>query len=89
MHEGRLELITWDAWNDDLEEMIGWGGVFKNEVPEHKHMFEVELQGDLKNFFKHWPQGFRWTCCGLDGGTQYGCDHHGSGSKPCTCDFCR
>ncbi|ETW83509.1 hypothetical protein HETIRDRAFT_165791 [Heterobasidion irregulare TC 32-1] len=45
--------------------MIEWGGVFKNEVPEHKHMFEVELQGDLKNFFKHWPQGFRWTCCGL------------------------
>jgi hypothetical protein len=18
----------------------------------------------------------------------YGCDHHGTGSKPCTCDFC-
>ena len=34
------------------------------------------------------PRAFRWTCCGLSGNWSRGCDHHGSGEIPCTCDFC-
>ena len=59
------------------------------EAEEHKRMFEVECRGKKSLFFKKWPQAFRWTCCGTDAGMNYGCDHHGSGSRPCTCDFCQ
>ena len=68
---------------------MGWGNVLYEEAEYLKHKFEVTCGGDPARFFKEWPQGFRWTCCGLDGSTHFGCDHHGSGRKPCTCDFCR
>ncbi|KDQ17582.1 hypothetical protein BOTBODRAFT_29757 [Botryobasidium botryosum FD-172 SS1] len=85
LHEGRLELITWTLPGLD----VGWANVYLNEVDDLKHKFEVEFGGDEEKFFEYWPQGFRWTCCGLDGAITYGCDHHGTGKKPCTCDFCR
>ncbi|KIM38938.1 hypothetical protein M413DRAFT_447589 [Hebeloma cylindrosporum] len=84
-HEGKLELMTWPSPEEDL----GWGGCFADESDDLKHKFEVEFGGDEARFYKHWPQGFRWTCCGTDAGMKWGCDHHGTGSKPCTCDFCR
>ncbi|KAF9560651.1 hypothetical protein CPC08DRAFT_665197 [Agrocybe pediades] len=85
LHHGKLELITWS----NAKEGTGWGHVFEDEAADLKRKFEVELQRDEAKFYKEWPQGFRWTCCGTDGGMDYGCDHHGSGPKPCTCDFCR
>ncbi|KAJ7217714.1 hypothetical protein GGX14DRAFT_597525 [Mycena pura] len=84
-HEGRLELITWDC----PEEELGWGACFADESDDLKKKFETEFGSDEEKFFEHWPQGFRWTCCGTDGGMDYGCDHHGSGSRSCTCDYCR
>lgn len=84
-HEGRLELITWSC---PLEE-TGWGHVVENEAADFKRKFEVQYGGNEERFYKYWPQGFRWTCCGTDAGMDYGCDHHGSGTQPCTCDFCR
>jgi len=80
-HEGRLELITWPC----VEDGTGWGGCFAEESDVLRLKFETEFHGDLERFYKYWPQGFRWTCCGSN--TSYGCDHHGTGSKPCTCDF--
>ncbi|KAH6890921.1 hypothetical protein BKA70DRAFT_1408699, partial [Coprinopsis sp. MPI-PUGE-AT-0042] len=65
------------------------GGVFIEEVEDHKKTFHEKYNGDLKRFFNYWPQGFRWTCCGMGGDQNFGCDHHGAGAKPCTCDFCR
>ncbi|KAF7306001.1 hypothetical protein HMN09_00754600 [Mycena chlorophos] len=85
LHEGRLELITWDC----PEEGLGWGACLKEESDDLKKTFETEYEGDLLKFFDYWPQGFRWTCCGLSGDVNYGCDHHGTGKTPCTCDFCR
>jgi len=85
IHEGRLELITWPCPEGDT----GWGACFTEESDGLRHKFETEFRGDLKKFYKYWPQGFRWTCCGCCGSSTYGCDHHGTGSKPCTCDFCR
>ncbi|KDQ17573.1 hypothetical protein BOTBODRAFT_29748 [Botryobasidium botryosum FD-172 SS1] len=84
-HEGRLELITWTLPGSDL----GWGNCFAEESDDLKRKFEVEYGGDEEKFFEYWPQGFRWTCCGAEGDNTYGCDHHGAGRKPCTCDFCR
>jgi hypothetical protein len=84
-HEGRLELIIWSC----PKEATGWGHCCKEESDDLRRKFEVEFGGDEEKFHEYWPQGFRWTCCGTDAGMEYGCDHHGSGSKPCTCDFCR
>ncbi|KAH8105312.1 hypothetical protein BXZ70DRAFT_920313 [Cristinia sonorae] len=85
LHEGKLELITWPFPAEDL----GWGACFTEESDDLKRKFEVEYGGDLQKFFEYWPQGFRWTCCGTSGDMQWGCDHHGTGSKPCTCDYCK
>jgi len=85
LHEGKLELITWS----NKKEGTGWGHVFEEEVDYMRKKFKEEYGSDESKLFKEWPQGFRWTCCGTDAGMDYGCDHHGSGSKPCTCDFCR
>ena len=86
---GELELITWEYTDPEYGYRMGWGNVLYEEAEYLKHKFEVTCGGDPARFFKEWPQGFRWTCCGLDGSTHFGCDHHGSGRKPCTCDFCR
>jgi hypothetical protein len=84
-HEGHLELITWPC----PKEGTGWGNCFTEEEADYKRKFEVEFRGDLEKFYGYWPQGFRWTCCGMEGNMDYGCDHHGAGKAPCTCDFCR
>ncbi|KAF7376440.1 hypothetical protein MSAN_00059600 [Mycena sanguinolenta] len=84
-HEGRLELITWNC----PEKGLGWGACFADESDDLKTKFKLKFGGDEAKFFDYWPQGFRWTCCGTDAGMSYGCDHHGSGSRPCTCDFCK
>ncbi|PNW79834.1 hypothetical protein CHLRE_08g368550v5 [Chlamydomonas reinhardtii] len=86
-HEGDLELITWNGKTDDGEKM-GWGAVVIEEAEDHKRSFYNEYGGDQERFFEWWPQGFRWTCCGCTGDMPWGCDHHGTGSKPCKCDFC-
>jgi hypothetical protein len=83
-HEGRLELITWPC----KKEGTGWGHCFVEESDDLCRKFTTEFSGDEEKLYGYWPQGFRWTCCGTDGGMEYGCDHHGTGSKPCTCDFC-
>ncbi|EIM84495.1 uncharacterized protein STEHIDRAFT_100561 [Stereum hirsutum FP-91666 SS1] len=85
IHEGRLELITWPS----PTEGTGWGACLLEEADDLKRKFETQFNGDQNKFFKYWPQGFRWTCCGTDGGMTWGCDHHGTGKKPCTCDYCR
>ena len=84
-HEGKLELITWPC----KKEETGWGHCFAVESDDLRRKFAVEYGGDEAKLFKYWPQGFRWTCCGTDAGMNWGCDHHGTGSKPCTCDYCR
>ncbi|KAH8586022.1 hypothetical protein B0O99DRAFT_695870 [Bisporella sp. PMI_857] len=92
LHEGKLELVTWDTPenpDEDYSEAMGWGAVVKSEAEEFKQKFESELGADEKKLYKEWPQAFRWTCCGTGADMKYGCDHHGTGSRPCTCDFCK
>ncbi|KAG2428871.1 hypothetical protein HYH02_014194 [Chlamydomonas schloesseri] len=86
-HEGELELITWDGKSDDGEQ-LGWGAVVIEEAEDHKRSFHTKYGADMERFYEWWPQGFRWTCCGCTGDMPWGCDHHGTGSKPCKCDFC-
>ena len=87
-HEGRLELITWESPESDKDK-TGWGNCFIEESAELKAKFESKYKSDEAKFYGYWPQGFRWTCCGGAGDNNQGCDHHGSGSTPCTCDFCQ
>ncbi|KAI0036881.1 hypothetical protein K488DRAFT_26962, partial [Vararia minispora EC-137] len=84
-HEGELELITWDC----RAEGTGWGHCCREESASLKRKFENQFDGNLERFYNYWPQAFRWKCCGMDASMDSGCDHHGTGSKPCTCDFCR
>ncbi|KAF5337594.1 hypothetical protein D9758_014937 [Tetrapyrgos nigripes] len=71
------------------ENIWAGGNVFKEEADELKRKFEQEFSGDEEKFYKYRRQAFRWTCCGLDADLDYGCDHHGTGSAPCSCDFCK
>ena len=84
-HEGQLELITWVCEEED----VGFGACYLEECDDLKEAFETRFEGDLEKFYKYRPHAFRWTCCGMVGDMNYGCDHHGTGSKPCSCDFCR
>jgi hypothetical protein len=59
------------------------------QVPLVRAQFENECRGKKSVFFKKRPHAFRWTCCGVEGSSNFGCDHHGTGRQPCTCDFCR
>ena len=86
-HEGRLELITWEGSSGG--EKMGWGNCIIEDCGDLKRKFEDEFGGDEKRMYDYWPQGFRWTCCGLEGDSRFGCDHHGAGTKPCSCDFCQ
>ena len=88
MHEGEVDLIIWPYEEDGCE--LGWGGVAADKADEFKAMFLNEYDGNEKRFAEYWDNAFRWTCCGssLGEGTQ-GCDHHGRGSVPCSCPFCR
>ncbi|KAI1207353.1 uncharacterized protein F4807DRAFT_462804 [Annulohypoxylon truncatum] len=90
-HFGDLELITWgdttyDEGDDDHK--MGWGNCFINESLQLKRKYEEEFGSDDISMYGYWPQGFRWTCCGMVGDQREGCDHHGSGPDPCQCDFC-
>ncbi|KZP08178.1 hypothetical protein FIBSPDRAFT_803285 [Athelia psychrophila] len=87
-HEGRLELVTWDCV-DDEGDALGWGGCFIEESDDLRKKYEGEFGRDPSKLYEHWPQAFRWTCCGTSADMKHGCDHHGSGSRPCTCDYCR
>ncbi|KAJ7826097.1 hypothetical protein B0H14DRAFT_2453212 [Mycena olivaceomarginata] len=84
-HEGRLEIVTWES----PEHNTGWGACDKDRAEEVKRYFETDMEGDEELLFKYMPTAFRWTCCGTHARKNPGCDHHGSGSYPCTCDFCR
>ncbi|KAL1739556.1 hypothetical protein HDZ31DRAFT_46526 [Schizophyllum fasciatum] len=90
MHEGALELVTWDAEEvNEVGDKLGWGACVEEESDDLKRKYYEEFKGDDRKMFEYWPQGYRWTCCGMPGDMSYGCDHHGTGSKPCTCDYCR
>ncbi|RDB18243.1 hypothetical protein Hypma_000453 [Hypsizygus marmoreus] len=86
-HFGKLELVTWDGQDEDGER-LGWGATIAEETSDMRTKFYEELKGDEEKFFKYWPRAFRWTCCGLEGGRSFGCDHHGTGPSRCSCDFC-
>lgn len=97
-HEGRLELITWSvpassqrpADGDDFCEDMGWGNCVAGEDSDDlRQKFETEFAGSEERLYEYWPQGFRWTCCGTEGDQDFGCDHHGKGPTPCSCDFCQ
>ncbi|KAF9649326.1 hypothetical protein BDM02DRAFT_3094964, partial [Thelephora ganbajun] len=83
-HEGQLELITWVC----EEEQLGFGACCFEDCDDLKEIFEIEFEGNLAKFYEYRPHAFRWTCCGMPGDMRFGCDHHGTGSKPCSCDFC-
>ena len=68
---------------------MGWGACVQEEAEDLKAKFEGEMGGDEKRLYEYWPQAFRWTCCGTSADMKWGCDHHGGGKKPCTCDFCQ
>ncbi len=87
-HEGDLELITWERVDKDGYK-LGWGNCYIEESDEMKQKFEKEFNSDHKKLYDYRPQAFRWRCCGTDGNQEFGCDHHGSGSNPCSCDYCR
>ncbi|TFK99195.1 hypothetical protein BDV98DRAFT_511234, partial [Pterulicium gracile] len=86
-HFGKLELIIWTGVDDG--DKLGFGCVYEDEADDLKHRFETEFNSDLEKFFEERPMGYRWTCYGMVGDMTYGCDHHGTGPKPCTCDYCR
>lgn len=97
-HEGSLELITWSvpatnqrpADSDGFCPDLGWGNCFAGEDSDSlRRQFETEFAGSEERFYEYWPQGFRWTCCGTEGEQKFGCDHHGKGARPCSCDFCK
>ena len=97
-HTGQLELVEWsmrggpeivDSDGED-EEAMGWGFTLAEESSELRAQFEekhsARTPADLAAFFDSRHDGcFRWTCCGSEGGTVCGCDHHGEG---CSCDYC-
>ncbi|KAL0568583.1 hypothetical protein V5O48_013401 [Marasmius crinis-equi] len=91
LHEGKLELMTWDYSLPEFEMELGFGGATRDQADHLKEIFESDLfGGDLEKFYKYRPNAFRWTCCGAPGDVKLGCDHHGKGNprKPCSCDFC-
>ena len=68
---------------------VGFGACCLEECDDLKKTFETEFEGNMERFYKYRPHAFRWTCCGMPGDMHFGCDHHGTGSKACSCDFCR
>lgn len=86
-HEGVPELIIWPG-NESPHYSTGWGNVEESHSAALKKRFEEELGCDEEKLYKIRPEAFRWTCCGKTLDTPYPCDHHGTGSTPCSCDFC-
>ncbi|XXH03350.1 hypothetical protein Hte_009748 [Hypoxylon texense] len=87
-HFGELELITWGGRDPLFGEETGWGNCLLSESADLKRKYKGEFKSDDAQMYRYWPQGFRWTCCGLCGDQRLGCDHHGTGPDPCQCDFC-
>ncbi|KAF9481914.1 hypothetical protein BDN70DRAFT_830152 [Pholiota conissans] len=85
-HEGALELITWPATFNGVK--TGWGHIEIEYSDNLKQKFEKEFDGDEEKLFLFYRRAFRWTCCGTHANMDWGCDHHGSGRNPCSCDFC-
>ncbi|KAI1372907.1 hypothetical protein F4677DRAFT_431160 [Hypoxylon crocopeplum] len=69
-------------------EELGWGNCVVSDGAGLKRKYEEEFKSDDARMYRYWPQGYRWTCCGTDGGQRFGCDHHGTGPEPCCCGFC-
>lgn len=77
---GELELITWGGVDNGIR--LGWGGIVVEESAALKRRFETDMGRDEAQLFSRWPAAFRWRCCGMDGESRMGCDHHGNGSPP-------
>ena len=84
-HDGLLELMTWNYVEEGTE--LGWGGCYAEDSEKLQKKFREEFNSNEEKFYDYWPQGFRWTCCGATGDVDF-CDHHGSGSTKCRCDYC-
>lgn len=50
------EKTSYDIGKDDDGDLLGWGGVFRDEAAELKETFEKKYGGDPKKFFDYWPQ---------------------------------
>ncbi|KAI0853095.1 hypothetical protein F5Y00DRAFT_271587 [Daldinia vernicosa] len=88
-HFGKLELITWGGVCSDNDEEMGWGNSVASESARLKRMYEEDFKSDDIRMHQFWPQGFLWTCCGLLSDMKnFGCDHHGTGPRPCSCYYC-
>ncbi|KAH9906739.1 hypothetical protein F4778DRAFT_800717 [Xylariomycetidae sp. FL2044] len=88
-HFGELELITWGGTvHHFFTESTGWGNCSEDESADLKRKYEDEFKSNDAQMYEYWPQGYRWTCCGMGGDQPWGCDHHGTGPQPCQCDFC-
>ncbi|KAI1646304.1 hypothetical protein F4815DRAFT_472792 [Daldinia loculata] len=87
-HFGELELITWGGVCSVTGDELGWGNCVVSESAELKRKYEEDFKSDDIRMHQYWPQGFRWTCCGMLSDMNFGCDHHGTGPQPCSCDFC-
>ena len=92
VHFGKLELMTWRCMEEGYDEELGFAGFVASEEEETRRNFQEKFGGDEAKYFAYKPDGFHWTCCGVDASTgEYGCDHHGDprAPGPCRCDFCR
>jgi len=87
--DGKLgaPVSTKPRWGDDDLEAMGWGGALIEEEQDILTKFEA-CGRDYGKMYKQWENAFRWTCCGVQGGSGGGCDHHGSRGR-CSCDYCR
>ncbi|KZV82941.1 hypothetical protein EXIGLDRAFT_843339 [Exidia glandulosa HHB12029] len=92
MHQGRLELITWEGVVTDYDGEVtrtGWASAELEDVDELKQIFETHFHSDEEQFYLYRRFAFRWNCCGVKGNRVAGCDHHSARFPvPCTCDFC-
>lgn len=71
-HFGQLELITWSGFQSEISEELGWGNCVASESAELKRKYEEQFKSDDTRMYRYWPQGFRWTCCGLAGDQRAG-----------------
>lgn len=91
-HEGIPELIVWNfphsrnQWTDFGPTY--WGGRRDEEKAMALKQKFREMGYDQEKLAQHWSGAFRWTCCGASLSSSNPCDHHGSGSKACSCDLC-
>ncbi|KAI0736298.1 hypothetical protein C8Q72DRAFT_948599 [Fomitopsis betulina] len=53
MHEGKLELMTWEWTNHDIGCRVGWGNSLLEDAAETRRRFEVDCRGKKSLFYKH------------------------------------